>query len=297
MFYIIIFWFSNASAETRVDKERIILYTKYGHLVLALYPDMAPKHVAQIKNLVKLGAYDSTYFFRIEDGFVIQLSDILNRRHPLSDAQRKANKPIKSEFSETLKHVKGSLSMARWVDKDSATSSFSILLDNAPHLDNKYTIFGHLESGGAVVNRLLRVPREGTEPKNMIFVKRAWIEKDIAKFYKNNRIDPPEVISTQSLLPIKNAKINKPGKSSSEDQQWLVYLIVVMLASSSVAYVFSNKLSKSHLLSLHVVNILIGGFIVFIIFLPIGQKIPGFAALLFVALFAMFRTMSRFENK
>ena len=85
MFYIIIFWFSNAYAETRVDKERIILYTKYGHLVLALYPDVAPKHVAQIKNLVKLGAYNSTYFFRIEDGFVIQLSDILNRRHPLSD--------------------------------------------------------------------------------------------------------------------------------------------------------------------------------------------------------------------
>jgi len=291
------FWFSNAYAETRIEQERVILYTKYGYLVLALYPDEAPDHVAQIKNLVKLGAYDSTHFFRIEEGFVIQLSDILNRINPLTDAQRKANKPIKGEFSESLKHVKGSLSMARWDDKDSATSSFSILLDDAPHLDNKYTIIGQLARGGEVVNRILRAPREGIQPINSIIVKRAWIEKDISKFYKNHSIDPAAVISPQPLQPIRITKISKTDTKKPADQQWLVYLVVVMLVLSSFAYVFSNKLSKSHLLSLHVVNILIGGFVVFIIFLPVGQKIPGLAALLFVALFAMFRTMSRFENK
>jgi len=296
-FYILNLCFSNSYADTPSEKERIVLYTKYGYLVLALYPDVAPNHVAQIKKLVKLNAYDSTQFFRIEEGFVIQLSDVLNRISPLSDAQRNANKPIKDEISEKLKHIKGTLSMARWDNIDSATSSFSILLDNAPHLDNKYTIIGHLESGGEVVNRILRAPREGTNPINPILVKQAWIENDISKFYKNHSIDPAAVISPQPLRAKSVKNTSKTGSNNTENQQWLAYLTIVMLILSSFAYAFSNKLTKSHLLSLHIVNILIGGFIVFVIFLPLGHEIPGLAALLFVALFALFRTMSRFENK
>ena len=122
---------SNAvSAEISVPttaKERIILSTEFGDLVLALYPDVAPEHVQQILKLVKLNAYDSTHIFRVIPNFVVQVSDIHHRLNPLSDEQKAAAVPIPAEFSNTLKHGKGTLSMARWEDPDSAVSSFSIL--------------------------------------------------------------------------------------------------------------------------------------------------------------------------
>ena len=114
-----------SDAQIQVAQERIIMSTSQGNLVLALYPDVAPNHVAQIMHLVELGAYDSTYFFRIEPGFIIQLTDVKNRMNPATREQRNADNKIKAEFSNTIKHTKGMLSMARWDDKDSATSSFS----------------------------------------------------------------------------------------------------------------------------------------------------------------------------
>ena len=92
-------WSTELYAEPRAAKEHVVMSTDYGDLVLALYPDVAPAHVAQILKLVKLGAYDSTHFFRIIPGFIVQLSDVNNRTRPLSVEQAAAVVPINAEFS------------------------------------------------------------------------------------------------------------------------------------------------------------------------------------------------------
>ena len=86
--------------------ERILLRTNRGDLVLALYPDVAPRTRAQILKLVRLGVYDSTRFHRVEPGFVVQLTNAQNRKQPLSPEQRQAIVKLPAEFS-ALPHRAG----------------------------------------------------------------------------------------------------------------------------------------------------------------------------------------------
>jgi len=144
----------------KISEERIVFHTIEGDIILALYPEAAPEHVNQILQLVELGVYDTTHFFRVEPGFIIQISSAHDRSGgPLSDEQKSAIKKIKAEFSD-IKHEKGILSMARYPeDPDSAETSFSILLNDAPHLDKQFTIFGKVVSGYDTIERILEIPR------------------------------------------------------------------------------------------------------------------------------------------
>ena len=130
-----------------IADERILLRTTRGDLVVGLYDSIAPKHAAQIRNLVRLGVYDSTTIFRIEPGFVAQITNAQNRNKPLTREQSKAITAIPAEFSK-LQHRAGVVSMARDDDDvNSAETSFSFVLGRAPSLDRKYTIIGELEYG------------------------------------------------------------------------------------------------------------------------------------------------------
>lgn len=163
-------------ARPRLADERILLRTNRGDLVLALYPDVAPRHVAQILALARLGVYDSTWFHRVDPTFVAQLTDAANRLHPLTPEQQSALHRIPAELSTTLRHRPGTLSMARYDDDlDSAESSFSILLEPAPHLDGKYTIFGELERGADVLRAIADAPRNGVTPVDRIVVEQAVV--------------------------------------------------------------------------------------------------------------------------
>src|SRR5262249_52345369 len=88
----------------RLAPERIVLHTPAGDAVLALYPDIAPRHVEQILRLVRLGAYDSTHFFRVIPNFVVQLSIVQDRTLPLTAEQRAAIQRIPAEFSSLSHH-------------------------------------------------------------------------------------------------------------------------------------------------------------------------------------------------
>src|ERR1700722_9470629 len=124
------------SGGARVARERIVLHTVAGDVVLALYPDVAPRHVRQMLRLVQLGCYDGTHFSRVEPGFVIQLADVYQRRQDLTREQAAAIHRVPAEFSKALKHGRGTLSMAHFDDDpDSAETSFSIVLSEQPHLD------------------------------------------------------------------------------------------------------------------------------------------------------------------
>ncbi|KAD3642247.1 hypothetical protein E3N88_31471 [Mikania micrantha] len=100
----------------------------------------------------------------VDKGFVAQVADVAGgRKAPMNEEQRKeAEKTIKGEFSD-VKHVRGILSMGRYSDPDSAQSSFSVLLGDAPHLDHEYAIFGKVTKGDETLRKLEELPtrREG----------------------------------------------------------------------------------------------------------------------------------------
>lgn len=173
----LVFSLSARATEPELSKERVILHTNFGDVVLAFYPKVAPNHVAQILAMAKAGVYDGMAFYRLEKGFVLQLENYDTRKVPVTDEQLATIHKLAPEFSSLL-HTRGILSMARYDDPiDSAEASFSILLGDAPHLDNQYTIFGKVVEGMDVVSAIEEVPvAEGTtEPMIDVFVQKAEV--------------------------------------------------------------------------------------------------------------------------
>ncbi|XP_057777152.1 peptidyl-prolyl cis-trans isomerase CYP23 [Salvia miltiorrhiza] len=138
---------------------RVLFQTNYGDIEFGFYHSVAPKTVEHIFKLVRLGCYNTNHFFRVDKGFVAQVADVAGgRTAPMNEVQKlEAEKTIVGEFSD-VKHVRGILSMGRYSDPDSAQSSFSILLGDAPHLDGQYAIFGKVTKGDETLRKLEEVP-------------------------------------------------------------------------------------------------------------------------------------------
>uniref|UniRef100_A0A0D6R121 Peptidyl-prolyl cis-trans isomerase n=1 Tax=Araucaria cunninghamii TaxID=56994 RepID=A0A0D6R121_ARACU len=150
--------------DAKMGTARVVFQTTYGDIEFGFFPDVAPKTVEHIYKLVRLGCYNSNHFFRVDKGFVAQVADVVGGREaPLNaEQQKEGEKTIVGEFSD-VKHVRGILSMGRYSDPDSAASSFSILLGDAPHLDGQYAVFGKVTKGGDTLKKLEELPtrREG----------------------------------------------------------------------------------------------------------------------------------------
>ena len=111
-----------------------------GRVVIEMRPDLAPGHVARIKELVREGFYDGIVFHRVIDGFMAQTGD------PRGDGTGGSGRKLKAEFNAG-KHLRGTCSMARAQNPDSADSQFFICFAPAPFLDGKYTVWGQVVSG------------------------------------------------------------------------------------------------------------------------------------------------------
>ena len=119
-----------------------------GDVVIKLRPDLAPGHVERIKQLAEEGFYDGVVFHRVIDGFMAQGGD------PTGTGMGGSERPdLKAEFSQAA-HVRGTASMARANDPNSANSQFFICLDDATFLDKQYTLWGQVESGMEFVDAL-----------------------------------------------------------------------------------------------------------------------------------------------
>ncbi|MBV1916814.1 MAG: peptidylprolyl isomerase [Sphingomonadaceae bacterium] len=119
-----------------------------GDVVIKLRPDLAPGHVARIKELAAEGFYDGVVFHRVIDGFMAQGGD------PTGTGMGGSEKPdLKAEFNDEP-HVRGVCSMARSQNPDSANSQFYICFDDARFLDGQYTVWGVVESGMEHVDAL-----------------------------------------------------------------------------------------------------------------------------------------------
>ncbi|KAI3714274.1 hypothetical protein L1987_72871 [Smallanthus sonchifolius] len=156
--------FAQSDQDSLLGSARVVFQTNYGDIEFGFYPGVAPQTVEHIYKLVRLGCYNTNHFFRVDKGFVAQVADVSGgRTAPMNEEQRKeAEKTIKGEFSD-VKHLRGILSMGRYSDPDSAQSSFSMLLGDAPHLDHEYAIFGKVTKGDETLKKLEELPtrREG----------------------------------------------------------------------------------------------------------------------------------------
>ena len=143
-----------------------VLETKFGNITLKFFPDVAPGHVKNFIDLATKGFYDNTTFHRVIPGFMIQGGD------PNSKSADKGKHgtggpgyTIKAEFN-ARPHKRGTLSMARAASPDSAGSQFFICVKDAAFLDRQYTVFGEVESGMEVVDKIVAVPRDGNDNPN-----------------------------------------------------------------------------------------------------------------------------------
>ena len=148
-----LFFFVLLSNHLYAQENIMILKLKNGDVIIELYSEVAPNHVKRIKQLVKEKKYDGVVFHRVIDGFMAQTGDVKFGNSNLESYDiRKAGTgeseypDLKSEFSD-IPHERGTLSMARSSDPNSANSQFFICFKSASHLDRQYTVFGKVIEG------------------------------------------------------------------------------------------------------------------------------------------------------
>ena len=159
----IIFFISLILSTNVHSKENImILKLKTGDVKIELFSDVAPKHVERIKKLANDGLYDGVVFHRVIDGFMAQTGDVkFGNSSSKSFDLRKAGMggsdlpDLPAEFND-LPHDKGTISMARSSDPNSANSQFFICFEAAPFLDRQYTVFGKVIEGMEHVDKIKR---------------------------------------------------------------------------------------------------------------------------------------------
>ena len=169
------------SPALAADPENTMIITlKDGDVTIALRPDLAPKHVKQIKALVREGAYDNVAFHRVIDGFMAQTGDV--QFGDMADGYNAdragtggSDKPdLPAEFSGEP-YVRGIVGMARAQDPDSANSQFFIMLAPNPGLNGQYTVVGKVESGMELVDKIKKgdADQNGvvSEPDRMLKVR------------------------------------------------------------------------------------------------------------------------------
>ena len=181
-FYIKLFILFILITNQSIAKENImILKLKDGDVKIELFEDVAPNHVKRIKELANSGKYDNVVFHRVIDGFMAQTGDVKFGNSESKDFDlRRAGMggsdlpDLEQEFN-SLPHDRGTLSMARSSDPNSANSQFFICFQPAPFLDRQYTVFGKVLEGMEFVDKIKRGDQNNngavTDPDKIISFK------------------------------------------------------------------------------------------------------------------------------
>lgn len=250
--------------EPVLHKSRVVLRTSEGDIVLALYPEIAPRHVEHFLRLVRAEFYEGTRFNYLHKGFVLQHAGIVDRLRPYTKEQESlARVKLSAEFG-LQHHVRGALSMSREPDdSDSAGSVFAILLGDAPHMDGKYTIFGRVVAGMHVLDALEKLEvGPGFVPKSPVNLHHAFIDGE-------NR-DLPLIVAGA--------------------------MIVLGLA----AFLLSGRVLHRYAGSIGLAVVISGFFIGFVAGTPrvveAGERRETLALIIFVSLLALFKLMNKFET-
>lgn len=274
-----------ASAPERdwptLSKERIVLRTSLGDLVLALFPEVAPGHAAQILRLARLGVYDTTHFHKVNRDFAIQISGMGGRRLPLTPEQQAALHPLKAELNR-YRHRYGVVTMAHDPGApDTAQASFLIMLGDIPEMDGKFTVVGDVEMGHDVLEAIRNVAVDGAgRPVQRIEVERALV------------VDADE-IGKVGLRPARGDLASLvPESLPAGFGPLAIALVVLGAAFLAVAAAFRGRTLRA----IGMIALLVGFFQLFVLWAPAAQGAPGVAIALFAASLAVFKLMSQFER-
>ena len=140
----------NPDQAAEQDAENtLVLETSKGPVTIAMRPDLAPRHVARVKELVRGGFYDGLVFHRVIDGFMAQTGC------PYGSGTGGSGQKLNAEFSKE-KHVRGTVSMARSQSPDSGDSQFFICFEDSKWLDGQYTVWGKVSAGMENVDKIKR---------------------------------------------------------------------------------------------------------------------------------------------
>ncbi len=218
---------SGANDLSKTTINATIVLEDGDEISLELYPDIAPKTVANFVELAEDGFYDGTIFHRVIEDFVIQGGGY--------DENLKAKKApsIKGEFAEngfenTLSHTRGVISMARAQDKDSATSQFFIVQQDATHLDGKFAAFGKVTDGMDVVDEIASVKTGSVAsawledvPVEPIVIRTITIDDGSSNSSKNGKSSKSTAKPTTSPKATQTPKASKDtdGENEADDEE------------------------------------------------------------------------------
>ena len=146
-----------AKYRVKDAENALLMRLKNGDVVIEMFAEDAPQHVARIKELVRASFYNGLKFHRVIDGFMAQTGD------PYGNGTGGSGKKLKAEFNKRS-HQRGTVSMARAMDPDSADSQFFICFADAPWLNGQYTVWGEVTSGMEYVDMIKR----GNGPNGMV---------------------------------------------------------------------------------------------------------------------------------
>lgn len=279
-FAAILFLILAFPVPVRADEPKVVFQTTLGDIVASVDAEAAPKTAAQFLKLVRSGAYDTTHVHFADRGALVQFSNVENRRLPLTPEQKAAAGPLKAEFGGRPMKA-GSLIMARLPDEpDSASSSFSILLADTPHLEGKYAVFGRVTHGMDVVHAVANAQVDGQKrPLRAVEIEKAVV------------VDAEDL----GLMTLRGPILSAP-KSEGVPARFLG-LLAAMLCVGVVHYFLLHRLSPRTSKSLLLVWVLIGFFALFVALLPAEPLYRWIPVVLFVMLLAVIKLMGRFEGK
>lgn len=293
----------------RLSTERIVLRTIAGDLAIALYPEVAPGHTAQLLRLARLRIWATTHFHRIHPDFVAQLSSAEDRTEPFTDEQRAAIQPILGEFS-TLPHRRGIISMAHPDgEPDGARTSFSILLGTAPHLDGKYSIVGEVVDGMDVLDRLAEVPAPPPTYRPPIRMRILGVDVyDTPAAYADARLAAAHAVFPRGLgeaPPVVGPASSAGARDrtaadlrSGARTQVLLLLVLAMMALGIAQALLRARLEARSSGSIGLLIALVAALALLVLVDPAsGTTGPYVGALFFVGLIGLFRLLAaRFES-
>jgi peptidylprolyl isomerase len=164
-----------SDAEAATDLENTVyLELKDGRVVIQLLPELAPKHVARVKELCRKGFYDNTPFHRVIEGFMAQGGDPTGTG---TGGSGMGNVP--AEFTNKRHFLRGTVGAARSAMPDSADSQFYIMFAPSPHLDGQYTIWGQVVSGMEFVDKIKRGSGSSGSVQNPDRIKSMKVAADV----------------------------------------------------------------------------------------------------------------------
>ncbi len=247
----------------RLATERILLRMNVGDVVIALYPDVAPKTVEQMLKLVRAGVYDGEDVARVEPDWVIQLACAHDRLTALSSEQQSAIHPLPGEFSK-VKHLRGSVTMTHSdANPNDAETSFYFMLKDAPHLYEQHTVFGHVEHGMDVLDGLSHIEQAAgvKRPKAPVYIGKAQVvtEAELPGLQLREKFSPPPenaglaaaaqqqaqpgaATQAPAITPGATPATATPAASQDTAMDWFFKTVGVVVLAGAALSVFAPKL-------------------------------------------------------